>query len=89
MLLPRRGEIPYGGRPNVEIVALQRGQPGGRKQISEGEHDCVPAALLQVLRRVGVSAGVGQVGGVNINAVFSPTVGDGGHLLPHLFGLTK
>src|ERR1700722_9123261 len=62
-------------------------QPRRGEQVAECRSVGIPAVLLEVGRDVGVLAWVGQVGNVQVQAVFAPTVGHDPGLLFLFVGL--
>src|SRR6202035_4246488 len=74
------------GRAALRVVA-QRRQPCRGEQVAEPRSVGIPAALLEVGRDVGVLAWVGQVGNVQVQAVFVPAVGHDPGLLLLFVGL--
>src|ERR1700691_1363338 len=68
-------------------VVTQRREPCPGEQVTESRSVGIPAVLLEVGRDVGVLAGIGQVGNVQVQAVFVPAVGHDPGLLLLLVGL--
>src|SRR5580692_6691349 len=74
------------GRAALRVVT-QRRQPCRGEQVTESRSVGIPAVLLEVGRDVGVLAGIGQVGNVQVQAVFAPAVGHDPGLLLLFLGL--
>src|SRR5271168_5035895 len=82
----RPNETDRRSRASLRVVT-QRRQPCRGEQVAESRSVGIPAVLLEVGRDVGVLAGVGQVGNVQVQALFVPAVGHDPGLLLLFVGL--